>query len=85
MVNAFSFWESVNFVIITLAENGQPPLEVLYCEPQVGFPGQEHFTNAAACHCSDVCFTAPTRPNTRGEACTSVPDNPRLCLMGLFP
>ena len=58
------------------SENGQSPLKVLYCDSQVGFPGQQHFTNAAAFHCwrkKHIFFAAATLTNMGGRTWKSVP------------
>lgn len=50
----FFFRDSIIFVTLTLVANvlvASPPLKVLYCESQVGFPGPQHFTNVATFHC----------------------------------
>ena len=58
------------------SENGQSPLKVLYCESQVGFPGQQHFTNATIFHCwrkKHIFFAATTLTNMRRKTQKSVP------------
>ena len=69
------------------SENGQSPLKVLYCESQVGFPGQQHFTNAVAFHCwrKKHIFLLPQHSLTwEGELGSLFLLSFKLCLMGLF-
>ena len=69
------------------SENGQSPLKVLYCESQVGFPGQQHFTNATIFHCwrKKHIFLLPQHSLTwEGKLRSLFLLSFKLCLMGLF-
>ena len=68
------------------SENGQSPLKVLYCESQVGFLGQQHFTNDTAFHCwRKKQFLLPQHSLTwEGKLISLFLLSFKLCLMGLF-